>query len=145
MKTRIPAIILLWLLIDIYFFSAVATLTVNTSLYLVYWLFDALLAGTIIYSVFTRNTKLISWLMASMLLSFVPKLVSSIVLVLEDFTRLFREYYGATPAMFRQAEGSTAPTKSGAKSRKAVGRMGSPIEQILYGDAFSLAAVDWPQ
>ena len=61
------------------------------------------------------------------------------------FTRLFREYYGATPAMFRQTEGSTAPAKSGAKSRKAVGRMGSPIEQILYGDAFSLAAVDWPQ
>jgi hypothetical protein len=47
--------------------------------------------------------------------------------------------------MFRQTEGSTAPAKSGAKSRKAVGRMGSPIEQILYGDAFSLAAVDWPQ
>jgi len=92
MKTRILAIILLWLLIDIYFFSAVATLTVHTSVYLVYWLFDALLAGTIIFGAFTRNTKLISWLMASMLLSFVPKLVSSIVLVLEDFTRLFRGF-----------------------------------------------------
>jgi predicted MPP superfamily phosphohydrolase len=92
MKTRISAIILLWLLIDIYFFSAVATLTINTSVYLVYWLFDALLAGTIIFSAFTRNTKLVSWLMASMLLSFIPKLVSSLILVLEDFTRLFRGF-----------------------------------------------------
>ncbi|MGN8069126.1 metallophosphoesterase [Mucilaginibacter sp. SG564] len=92
MKTRISAIILLWLLIDIYFFSAVATLTVNTSVYLAYWLFDALLAGTIIFSAFTRNTKLVSWLMALMLLSFIPKLVSSIILVLEDFTRLFRGF-----------------------------------------------------
>lgn len=92
MKTRISAIVLLWLLIDIYFFSAVATLTINTSVYLVYWLFDALLAGTIIFSAFTRNTKLVSWLMALMLLSFIPKLVSSIVLVLEDFTRLFRGF-----------------------------------------------------
>ena len=92
MKTRILAIIFLWLIVDIYFFSALATLTVNTSVYLVYWLFDALLAGTIIFGAFTRNTKLISWLMASMLLSFIPKLVSSIVLVLEDFTRLFRGF-----------------------------------------------------
>ncbi|MEZ2335590.1 metallophosphoesterase [Mucilaginibacter sp. RCC_168] len=92
MKTRILAIILLWLIFDIYFFSVVTTLTVNTSVYLAYWLFDALLAGTIILGAFTRNTKLISWLMASMLLSFIPKLVSSIVLVLEDFTRLFRGF-----------------------------------------------------
>jgi transcriptional regulator GlxA family with amidase domain len=61
------------------------------------------------------------------------------------FTRLFREYYGATPASFRQTAGSSASTKPVAKAWKAAGRVGSPIEQILYGDAFSLAAVDWPQ
>ena len=61
------------------------------------------------------------------------------------FTRLFREYYGATPAMFRQTAHSSAPARATAKSRKAAGKLGSPLEQILYGDAFSLAAVDWPQ
>jgi predicted MPP superfamily phosphohydrolase len=92
MKKRIPAIVLLWLIIDIYFFTAVETLTHDTSLYLAYWLFDALLAGTILYSVITGKTKLVSWLMALMLLSFIPKLVGSIVLMLEDITRLFRGF-----------------------------------------------------
>jgi predicted MPP superfamily phosphohydrolase len=92
MKKRIPAIVLLWLIIDIYFFTAVETLTHDISLYLAYWLFDALLAGTILYSVITGKTKLVSWLMALMLLSFIPKLVGSIVLVLEDITRLFRGF-----------------------------------------------------
>ncbi|MGF7042546.1 metallophosphoesterase [Mucilaginibacter lappiensis] len=92
MKKRIPAIVLLWLIIDIYFFTAVETLTHDISLYLAYWLFDALLAGTILYSVITGKTKLVSWLMALMLLSFIPKLVGSIVLMLEDITRLFRGF-----------------------------------------------------
>jgi predicted MPP superfamily phosphohydrolase len=92
MKKRIPAIVLLWLIIDIYFFTAVETLTHDISLYLAYWLFDALLAGTLLYSVTTGKTKLVSWLMALMLLSFIPKLVGSIVLMLEDITRLFRGF-----------------------------------------------------
>lgn len=92
MKKRILAIVLLWLIIDTYFFTAVETLTQNSFLYLAYWLFDALLAGTILFSVMTRKTKLVSWLMALMLLSFVPKLVGSIVMVLEDFTRVFRGF-----------------------------------------------------
>lgn len=92
MKKRIPAIVLLWLIIDIYFFTVVETLTHDISLYLAYWLFDALLAGTILYSVITGKTKLVSWLMALMLLSFIPKLVGSIVLMLEDITRLFRGF-----------------------------------------------------
>ncbi|WP_183565245.1 metallophosphoesterase [Mucilaginibacter sp. SP1R1] len=92
MKNRIPAIILFWLIIDIYFFSAVATLTINTSVYLAYWIFDLLLAGTILYSAIAGKTKLISGVMALMLLSLVPKLVGSIVLVLEDITRVFRGF-----------------------------------------------------
>jgi predicted MPP superfamily phosphohydrolase len=92
MKKRIPAITLFWLIIDIYFFTAVETLTHNTFLYFAYWLFDALLAGVILYSVMTSKTKLVSWLMALMMLSFVPKLVGSMVLLLEDITRLFRGF-----------------------------------------------------
>lgn len=75
-----------------YFFAAVQTLTANTTIYLIYWLFDGLLAATIVFSAFTGKTKVISWLMALMLLSFVPKLIGSIVLLLEDVTRLFRGF-----------------------------------------------------
>ena len=92
MKKRIPAIVLLWLIIDIYFFSAVETLTTNTFIYFAYWLFDALLVSTITYSALTGNMKIVSRLMAPMLLSFVPKLAGSIVLFLEDITRLFRGF-----------------------------------------------------
>lgn len=92
MKKRVPAIVMLWLIIDIYFFAAVQTLTANTAIYLIYWLFDGLLGATIVFSAFTGKTKIISWLMALMLLSFVPKLIGSIVLLLEDVTRLFRGF-----------------------------------------------------
>lgn len=92
MKKRVPAIVLLWLIIDVYFFAAVQTLTANTTVYLAYWLFDGLLGATIVFSAFTGKTKVISWLMALMLLSFVPKLIGSIVLLLEDVTRLFRGF-----------------------------------------------------
>ncbi|QEC77055.1 metallophosphoesterase [Mucilaginibacter ginsenosidivorax] len=92
MKKRVPAIVLLWLIIDVYFFAAVQTLTANTTIYLAYWLFDGLLGATIVFSAFTGKTKVISWLMALMLLSFVPKLIGSIVLLLEDVTRLVRGF-----------------------------------------------------
>jgi predicted MPP superfamily phosphohydrolase len=92
MKKRVPAIVLLWLIIDMYFFAAVQTLTANPTIYLIYWLVDGLLAATIVYSAFTGKTKIISWLMAVMLLSFVPKLIGTIVLLLEDVTRLFRGF-----------------------------------------------------
>ena len=92
MKKRVPAIVLLWLIIDMYFFAAVQTLTANTTIYLIYWLVDGLLAATIVYSAITGKTKIISWLMAAMLLSFVPKLIGTVVLLLEDVTRLFRGF-----------------------------------------------------
>jgi predicted MPP superfamily phosphohydrolase len=92
MKKRILPVVLLWLLIDIYFFNAVETLTSNTFVYAAYWLFDALLGGALLYSALSGKTRFVSWLMAAMLLSFIPKLVSSAVLVLEDVTRLFRGY-----------------------------------------------------
>ncbi|PWK77120.1 hypothetical protein LX99_02930 [Mucilaginibacter oryzae] len=92
MRTRIPAIILLWLLIDIYFYKAIQTLSPRDNISIFYWLFDALLTSAILISAFTRSRRFISWLMALMLLSFVPKLVGSLILLLEDITRLFRGF-----------------------------------------------------
>jgi predicted MPP superfamily phosphohydrolase len=92
MKKRIPAILLLWLTIDLYFFTAVETLTASTAVYLAYWLFDAFLAGALLYSAVRGKTRLVSELMPLTLLSFVPKLAGSVVLLLEDITRLFRAF-----------------------------------------------------
>jgi len=92
MKKRISAILLLWLIIDIYFFTAIETVSHNQFIYLTYWLVDALLAGTILYSALMVKTRLVSELIALMLLSFVPKLVGSLILALEDLTRLFRGF-----------------------------------------------------
>lgn len=92
MKTRFFVILLLWLVVDSYFFMAVGTVTDHPLIYLAYWLVDALLVSTILYSVLKGNTKLLSRLIAPMLLSIVPKLFGSLILILEDLTRLFRDF-----------------------------------------------------
>lgn len=92
MKTRFSVVLLLWLVVDSYFFMAVRTLTHHPLIYLTYWLVDALLIGTILYSVLRGNIKLLSRLIAPMLLSIVPKLFGSLILLLEDLTRLFRDF-----------------------------------------------------
>jgi predicted MPP superfamily phosphohydrolase len=96
MKKRIPFILLLWLLADIYFFNVVHTLTANPQVLFGYWLLDVLLACGVLLAFFgdlrRRAPQLISWLMAAMLLVFVPKLFALPVLLLEDITRLFRGF-----------------------------------------------------
>ncbi|MDB4925294.1 metallophosphoesterase [Mucilaginibacter sp.] len=96
MKKRILSIILLWLFVDVYFFTAINTLTANTSAHWAYWLVDVSIVAGVIFTIFGRSRgdspKVISWLMALMLLSFVPKLVATPVLLLEDVTRLLRSF-----------------------------------------------------
>lgn len=92
MKKRVSFVLILWLLIAVYFFSALQTLNCNPFIYYVYWFIDGLLAVAILYSVFTNKPKLIAMLLAPSLLSFVPKFFGSIILLIEDFTRLFRGF-----------------------------------------------------
>ncbi|QEC73530.1 metallophosphoesterase [Arachidicoccus ginsenosidivorans] len=92
MKKRFIAIITLWILVDIYFFMAVLRLTMHPLIYLIYWLIEAVVMGALVYSVTKGNTNLLSRLMAPMLVLFVPKLFGSIILLLEDITRLFRGF-----------------------------------------------------
>jgi predicted MPP superfamily phosphohydrolase len=92
MKKRFIAIITLWILVDIYFFMAVLRLTMHPLIYLFYWLIEAVVMGALVYSVTKGNTNLLSRLMAPMLVLFVPKLFGSIILLLEDITRLFRGF-----------------------------------------------------
>ena len=96
MKQRIPLIILLWLFTDLYFFNAVYTLTGSRVVHFAYWLIDVLIGTCILAAVLgvgsKRVPKLVSWLMAVMMLCFVPKLLAIPVLLLEDATRLFRNF-----------------------------------------------------
>jgi len=97
MKKRIPSIIAIWLLADLYFFQAIKTLTACNSILWGYWLFDIFIAAGVFYTiVFRKKTqispKFISLLMALMLLLLVPKLFALPVLLVEDITRLFRGF-----------------------------------------------------
>ncbi|GAA4322221.1 metallophosphoesterase [Mucilaginibacter gynuensis] len=97
MAKRLPLILLLWLFTDIYFYNAIETLSYNNLLRWGYWLIDFTLIAGLIAVIFARRVnrnpqQLVTWLMALMLLSFVPRLFSMPLLLLEDITRLFRGF-----------------------------------------------------
>jgi len=97
MRTRLPFIILAWVLADFYFFKAVETLTANPIILWGYWLIDALLVSGFIFLMARSRanrppTNLIATLMAATLLTFVPKVLSMPVLLIEDITRFFRQF-----------------------------------------------------
>lgn len=94
MKPRIFSVLILWLLIDIYFFAAVNTLAPGPVTFYIYWAVDIFLAGGIALSLLTGRRKLVSPFMSLMLLSLIPKLIGDVFLLLEDLTRPFRH----TPA-----------------------------------------------
>jgi len=121
MKKRLPYILLLWLLADIYFFNAIHTLTSAPPVLFGYWLLDVLLAGGVVLVLFgwgpKRAPKLISWLMTAMLLVFVPKIFALPVLLLEDVTRLLRGF----------------PPRSVWVSELAMGIAAIPFLGLLFG------------
>lgn len=97
MRTRLPFIILAWVLADIYFFKAVETLTANPVILWGYWLIDLLLVTGFMFVMSRARSNrppvnLIGMLMAGTLLTFVPKILSVPVLLVEDITRLFRHF-----------------------------------------------------
>lgn len=97
MAKRLPLIILLWLIADLYFYQAVHTLATTRPLLWGYWLIDMALMTAIFAAIFVpRGSRiqqtLITWLMGLMLLAFVPRLFSVPILLIEDITRLFRGF-----------------------------------------------------
>ncbi|MGZ3751951.1 MAG: metallophosphoesterase [Mucilaginibacter sp.] len=97
MKKRIPIVLSLLIIADLYFFQAVKTLTDSPYILRGYWLYDAMLLAGLLFVLIQRRPnrslpKLTSWLMTLVLLSLVPKLFAMPVLLLEDITRLFRAF-----------------------------------------------------
>ncbi|MES2265901.1 MAG: metallophosphoesterase [Bacteroidota bacterium] len=97
MAKRLLLVLLLWFITNIYFFQVVETLTANPLIHLAYRSIDIILVIGIVSLVFLpRGGKIdqliITGLMAFMLLTFVPRLFSFPILVIEDLTRLFRGF-----------------------------------------------------
>lgn len=97
MAKRLPLILLLWLVADLYFYQALQTLIHSGALLWTYWLIDLLLAVGIVTVIFVRRGSrlqetAIAWLMGLMLLAFIPRLFSVPLLLVEDITRLFRGF-----------------------------------------------------
>lgn len=92
MNQRISIILILWLLIAAYFFSALQSLSHNPFIYLIYWLVDGILVLAILYSIFFNKPKIIGTLLSPMLLLLIPRIFGSIILLIEDITRLFRGF-----------------------------------------------------
>lgn len=105
MIMMIPLIFLLWLCTDLYFYQAVQTLTDSSIIRASYWSIDLLLMVGLMSVIFIRRrgsstpNSLIAWLMGLMLLTFVPRLFSLPVLLVEDLTRLFRGFPARSVAM----------------------------------------------
>ncbi|WP_126971351.1 metallophosphoesterase [Gynurincola endophyticus] len=92
MIKRILIVILLWLVVDFYFFAAVQTLTDNLLIHVAYWLVEAAIIGSVFYVIATGKLKLISGVIKLLVLSFVPKLAGALILLMEDLSRLFRSF-----------------------------------------------------
>jgi uncharacterized protein len=97
MARRLFLILVLFLVGDLYFYQAVTTLTQNPLLHNLYWLVDVLLVvGIISIIALLRNgrhvQRAVTLIMGGMMLSFIPKIFASLVLIAEDFVRLFRGF-----------------------------------------------------
>src|ERR1700760_3562700 len=122
MKKRIPIVLSILIIADIYVFQAIKTLTASPYLLWGYWLFDLLIITGMLFVLTQRRPnqsfpRLISWLMGLMLLSLIPKVVAMPVLLLEDITRLFRGF----------------PPRSFVVSEIALISAAMPFFSLLYG------------
>ncbi|MGF7082609.1 metallophosphoesterase [Mucilaginibacter sp. UYCu711] len=97
MKKRVLYTILLWLFADVYFFTAVKTLTANPVWHWAYWSADILILVGVVLTIFGRKKgshapRALSWVMSLLLLSAVPKILGTPVLLVEDLVRLFQGF-----------------------------------------------------
>lgn len=95
MAKRLVTFLLLFLVVDFYYYQAVLTITENTYILTAYWAIDVLLvAGIIALFLAGRQLRYSQRLLTGMftiLLSLViPKLLTTPLLIIEDITRLFR-------------------------------------------------------
>jgi uncharacterized protein len=122
MAKRLPFIILLWLLSNLYFYQAIKTVAASDHYAALYWLINLLPMAGITAAIFVRRgsllqQRLLTWLIGLLLLVTVPALVATPLMLLEDVTRLFRGF----------------PARSLWVSELAVVLAGSALLMVVFG------------
>lgn len=122
MAKRLPFIILLWLLSNLYFYQAIKTVAASDQYTALYWVINLLPMAGITAAIFVRRgsllqQRLITWLIGLLLLVTVPAILATPLLLLEDVTRLFHGF----------------PPRSLWVSELAVVLAGSALLVVLFG------------
>src|SRR5690606_8150296 len=92
MKLRILAFVFLWLSVDYFFFTAVRTVTDSYLIYTAYWLFDLVLVAMTIKGFMQKKMALVTRLITILLLTFISKFFTGILLFSVDVFRQFAGY-----------------------------------------------------
>lgn len=103
MINRLVLVLIVWCAIDLYFFQSIVTITsvlpsaLGEGIQLGYWLVDALIMFLIAYGFFAPRitfsaSKSVKWLVGLVILSLVPKLIASPLLLVEDIIRIINAF-----------------------------------------------------
>jgi len=140
MSRLIPFVIIL-LLVDIYFFRAIKTVTENHWVYRIYWGIDiVIILLTLFYFISAKyniitNPKFINVLFGLVVLSLVPKLLAIFFLLTEDIYRLIHAAVVGIGQLFSSSEGKVEyiPGRRKIISQIALGVAAIPFVGIIYG------------
>ncbi|GAA0871506.1 metallophosphoesterase [Gangjinia marincola] len=124
----------IYVLVDIYAFQAVRTITSSRWIYGLYWLFTILVLGNMIYQVSTSTSGMasggLSYAFGFLLSLFAPKLLLIIAMFGEDIVRFFVGIFNK----FISGEGSYHfPERRKFVSAVALGLAAVPFASLLYG------------
>lgn len=126
--------IVIYLLVDIYAFQAVRTVTKNPIIYSFYFLSSLLILGLVIYTLYAgtaRTSPTAMYYFGAFLMLFVPKLfILVIVMFGEDIVRLF---VGLFSAVGGGDEGFYLPSRRKFVSTIALSVAAIPFAGLLYG------------
>ena len=95
MVFRFLILITCWLLIDVYVFQSIKSITSNTLFYWSYWVLDILIIVLILYFALSGKfangpSKYTSWIMGIMMVILVPKIVVLPFLFIDDLLRIIQ-------------------------------------------------------
>ena len=125
--------IILYLLIDIYAFQTVKTVSKSQLLYGLYWLSSIVLIGLFIYALASgqaRTNPKMMYIFGFFLALFVPKLIAVIAMFGEDIVRLF---VGLFAKVGGGNDGFYMPSRRKFLSTIALGIAAIPFASLLYG------------
>lgn len=89
MKLKILACVFAWLAVDYLFFTAVKKVTDNYLIYTAYWLFEVVLIGMAVFGMMQKKIGLVARLITILLLTFISKLFTGVLLLTIDIVRQF--------------------------------------------------------